>query len=52
MRPVVIEMRKGKPVVISCPKKVQLIIREPKKKSFKKELKTLVYHIKTILGVQ
>ncbi|MEH7440488.1 hypothetical protein V7182_23860 [Neobacillus drentensis] len=51
MRPVVIEMQKGRPVVVSCPKKVQVIIREPKKKTFKKRVKTLVYHIKSFLGV-
>jgi hypothetical protein len=51
MRPVVIEMHKGKPVVVSCPKKVQVIIREPKKRSWNKRIKTLIYLVKTFLGV-
>jgi hypothetical protein len=52
MRPVVIEMVKGKPVVISCPKKVQVIIREPKRRPLKKQLKTFAYQVKSFLGVQ
>jgi hypothetical protein len=52
MRPVVIEMVKGKPVVVSCPKKVEVIFRQPKKKSFKKQLKTGIYHIKSFMGIQ
>ncbi|WP_157950887.1 hypothetical protein [Peribacillus acanthi] len=51
MRPVVIEMVKGKPVIVSCPKKVQVIIREPKKRGFKKQLRTGLYHVKTFLGI-
>lgn len=49
MRPVVIEMIKGKPVVVSCPKKVQVIFREPKKKTFKKQIKTMVYQMKSFM---
>ena len=52
MRPVVIEIQDGKPVVVSCPKKVQVIIREPKKRTMKKRWRTAVYRIKTLLGVQ
>lgn len=52
MRPVVIEMKNGKPIVVSCPKKVQVVIREPKKKGFKKQLRTGLYHIKTFLDIQ
>jgi hypothetical protein len=52
MRPVVIEMVKGKPVVVSCPKKVQVIFREPKKRTFKKRIKTMVYQMKSIMGIQ
>jgi hypothetical protein len=52
MRPVVIEMVKGKPVVISCPKKVQVIFLEPKKRSLKKRVNTLAYQIKSFLGIQ
>jgi hypothetical protein len=52
MRPVVIEIVKGKPVVVSCPKKVQVIIREPKKKGLKKRLKTLAFQVKSFLGIQ
>jgi hypothetical protein len=52
MRPVVIEMVKGKPVVVSCPKKVQVIFREPKKKTFKKQIKKMVYQIKSFVGIQ
>jgi hypothetical protein len=52
MRPVVIEMRDGKPVVVSCPRKVQVIIREPKKKTFKKRIKTMVYQMKSFMGIQ
>jgi hypothetical protein len=52
MRPVVIETVKGKPVVKSCPKKVQVIIREPKKRGLKKGFKTMTYHIKSFFGAQ
>ncbi|CAG9608076.1 hypothetical protein [Pseudoneobacillus rhizosphaerae] len=52
MRPVVIEMVKGKPIVVSCPKKVQVIIREPKKRSLKKRIKTMVYQVKSFFGIQ
>ncbi|MDF2650161.1 MAG: hypothetical protein K0Q73_5966 [Paenibacillus sp.] len=50
MRPVVIEMQKGKPVVVSCPKKVQVIFREPKKRTMKKRIKTFVYQVKSLFG--
>lgn len=52
MRPVIIEMVKGKPVVVSCPRKVQVIIREPKKRSLKKRSKTMIYKVKVFLGIQ
>jgi hypothetical protein len=52
MRHVVIEMRNGEPVVVSCPKKIEVIIRKPKKRTIKKHLKTAIYHIKTILGAK
>ncbi|MFJ5716504.1 hypothetical protein [Neobacillus sp. NPDC093127] len=52
MKHVVIEMRKGEPVVVSCPKKIQVIIRKPKKRSFKKRIKTMAYRVKIFLGVQ
>lgn len=51
MRPVVIEMRGNKPVVVSCPKKVQVIIREPKKRSLRKRIKAAVYQVRKMLGV-
>lgn len=52
MRPVIIEMVKGKPVVKSCPKKVQVIIREPKKLTLKKRIKILAYYIRTKFSAQ
>jgi hypothetical protein len=52
MRHVVIEIRKGEPIVVSCPKKIEVIIRKPKKKTLKKHFKTMAYHLKTFLGVQ
>ena len=52
MRPVVIEMVKGKPVVKSCPKKIQVIIREPKKRTLKKRIKTMAYRVKTFFSAQ
>lgn len=52
MRPVVIEMRDGKPFVVSCPKKVQVIIREPKKRTMKKRIKTMVYQVKSLFSAQ
>jgi hypothetical protein len=52
MRPVIIEMVNGKPVVVSCPKKVEVIIRYPKKKSFKKQIKTMAYHLKSFMRIQ
>jgi hypothetical protein len=51
MKQVVIEMVKGKPIVKHCPRKVEVIIRHPKKKSFKKQLKKGIYHIKSFLGI-
>lgn len=51
MRPVIIEMRKGQPTIIQCPKKVQVIFREPKKKSFQKKIRTYLYQLKVFLGV-
>jgi hypothetical protein len=50
MRPVIIEMENGRPVVKSCPKKVQVIIREPKKRPLKKRLKTMAYRVKSLFG--
>jgi hypothetical protein len=52
MRPVVIEMVKGKPVVVSCPKKVQVIFRQPKKLGLKKRIKMIVYQVKSFFGIQ
>jgi hypothetical protein len=52
MRPVIIEMQNGKPVIVSCPRKVQVIIREPKKRTLKKRIKTLAYQVKSFLGIQ
>jgi hypothetical protein len=53
MRPVVIEIdKKGNYKLISVPKKCQVIVRTPKKKSFKKRIKTMAYHLKAFLGIQ
>jgi hypothetical protein len=52
MRPVVIEMQNGKPVVVSCPKKVTVIIREPKKRTMKKRWQAAVYRVKAFMGAQ
>jgi hypothetical protein len=52
MRPVVIEMINGEPVIRSKPHKVEVIIRYPKKKTFKKQIKTMFYQIKSFLGIQ
>jgi hypothetical protein len=52
MKQVVIEMVKGEPVVKHCPKKVEVIIRYPKKKSFIKQIKTMAYHLKSFMGIQ
>lgn len=52
MRPVVIEMVKGKPVVKSCPKKVQVIIREPKKRGLKKWIKAIAYQVKSLFSAR
>lgn len=50
MKQVIIGMKDGKPYVVSCPKKVEVIFKEEKKPTFKKRLKTLVYRIKTLRG--
>jgi hypothetical protein len=47
MKHVVIEMRKGEPVVVSCPKKVEVIFRKPKKRTLKKRYKTALYYVKS-----
>lgn len=52
MKQVVIEMVKGQPVIKHCPKKVEVIIRYPKKKGIKKQLKTVLYHVKSFVGIQ
>jgi hypothetical protein len=53
MRPVVIEIdKKGNYKLISVPKKVQVIIRHPKKKPFKKRIRTLAYQVKSFMGIQ
>jgi hypothetical protein len=52
MKQVVIEMVNGVPVVKSKPRKVEVIIRHPKKKTFKKQIKKMVYQIKSFVGIQ
>jgi hypothetical protein len=47
MRPVVIEMINGEPVIKSKPRKVDVIIRYSKKKTFKKRFKMMVYQVKS-----
>jgi hypothetical protein len=48
MKRVIIEIRKGKPHVISCPNKIEVIFRTPKKRSFRKVMRTWAYRIKTL----
>lgn len=48
MKQVIIEVRNGKAVVVSCPKKIEVIIREPKKRSLRKIYRTYLYHLKTM----
>jgi hypothetical protein len=50
MKQVVIEMVNGDPVVRYCPRKVEVIIRYPKKKKFMKRVKTMVYKVKSFIG--
>jgi hypothetical protein len=50
VKQVVIEVRRGKVHVVSCPTKVQVIIRKPKRRSFKKLYRTFLYHLKAKLG--
>jgi hypothetical protein len=53
MRPVVIEIdKKGNYRLISVPKKCQVIVRQPKKKTFKKRIKALAYKIKSLWSIQ
>jgi hypothetical protein len=52
VKQVVIEMVNGEPVVKHCPGKVEVIIRQPKKRSLKKRIKTMVYQIKVFAGIQ
>jgi hypothetical protein len=53
MRPVVIEIdSRGNYKVISCPRKCEVIVRTPKKKTFKKRLKTALYHVKSFMSSQ
>jgi hypothetical protein len=52
MKQVIIEMVNGVPVVKSKPRKVEVIIRHPKKKSLEKKFKTALFYIKTFVGIQ
>jgi hypothetical protein len=53
MRPVVIEIdKKGNYKLISVPKKCQVIVRQPEKKTLKKQIKTIAYRVKSFLGIQ
>jgi hypothetical protein len=51
MKKVIIEMRKGQPVIVSCPKKVEVVFRQPKKKTLQKQYRTALYHVKSFLGL-
>lgn len=47
MRKVVIQMQKGKPQVIHCPRNVVVEFKTPKRKGIKKRWRTMIYHLKT-----
>lgn len=49
MKQVVIGMKNGKPYVISAPKKVEVVFKKQKRKSFLKSLKTIKFHFKKML---
>lgn len=52
MKTVIVEIGKdGRPYIASCPKKVRVIIKEPKKHGFRKQLRTLAYRTKSFLGM-
>jgi hypothetical protein len=52
MKQVVIEVKRdGKVVVVSCPTKVEVIIRYPKRRSIRKLLRTALYHIRRFLHI-
>lgn len=50
MRRVVIGMKNGKPYVIACPSKVEVVFRETPRKSIRKLWRTCVYHMRTLLA--
>jgi hypothetical protein len=51
MRPVVLEIdKRGNYTIVAAPKKVEIIVRRPKKKTFKKRIKTIAYQIKSFFS--
>lgn len=49
MKTVIIEMIDNKPVIKSKPRKVEVLIKYPKKRGLKKRIKTGLYHVKSFL---
>jgi hypothetical protein len=51
MKQVIIEMINGEPHVKSKPRKIEVLIKYPKKHGLKKRIKTVWYHVKSFLGL-
>lgn len=49
MKRVVIGMKNGKPYVISCPTKVEVVFREAPRKSIRKLWRTGLYRMRTMI---
>jgi hypothetical protein len=50
MKRVVIGMKNGKPFVVSCPTKIEIVFREEKTRTFRRVLRTWSYNIRKKLG--
>lgn len=47
MKKVIISVdSKGQFYVVSAPKKIEVVFKEPKKKTLKKRIKTFLYHLR------
>lgn len=51
MKRVVIGMKDGKPYVISCPTKVEVVFRLDKPKTLRRKWRTLLYQVKNRIGL-
>jgi hypothetical protein len=50
MKRVVIGMKNGKPFVMSCPGKIEVVFKTAPRRSIRKLYRTGLYHIRTLLA--